>query len=41
VLNQPGEVSHLSLRDENYLKSGYTDWMDGLRMTVEWYRARQ
>ncbi|MGZ4971751.1 MAG: NAD-dependent epimerase/dehydratase family protein [Limisphaerales bacterium] len=39
VLNQPGEVFHLSLADQNFLSYKYSDWMDGLRRTFEWYRS--
>jgi len=39
ALNQPGEVSHLSLADQNFLNYKYTDWMEGLRRTLEWYQS--
>ena len=37
VLNQPGEVSRLSLKDENSLEYGYTDWLPALERTARWY----
>ncbi len=37
VLNLPGEVSRLSLRDENFLKYGYTNWLPALERTARWY----
>lgn len=37
VLNLPGEVSRLSLRDENFLGYPYSDWLPALRQTLEWY----
>jgi CDP-glucose 4,6-dehydratase len=39
VLNQPGEVSHLSLADQNFLNYKYSGWMEGLRRTLAWYRS--
>jgi nucleoside-diphosphate-sugar epimerase len=38
VLNLPGEVSRLSLRDENSLNYEYTDWLPALDRTARWYR---
>jgi len=40
VLNQPGEVSRLSISDENFLGYAYTDWLPALERTVRWYWAR-
>jgi nucleoside-diphosphate-sugar epimerase len=40
VLNQPGEVFHLSLADDNFLKYKYSDWMDGLQRTLQWYQTQ-
>ncbi len=37
VLNLPGEVSRLSLRDENFLDYEYTDWLPALERTARWY----
>lgn len=37
VLNLPGEVSRLSIRDENPLKYPYTDWLPALAQTARWY----
>jgi CDP-glucose 4,6-dehydratase len=37
VLNLPGEVSRLSLRDENFLSYPYTDWLPALDRTACWY----
>ena len=37
VLNLPGEVSRMSLGDENYLNCGYTDWLPALERTARWY----
>lgn len=37
VLDQPGEVSRLSIKDENYLNFAYTDWLPALEQTVRWY----
>jgi len=37
VLNQPGEVSRLSIKDENYLNHVYTDWLPALERTATWY----
>ena len=39
VLNLPGEVSRLSLKDENSLGFEYTDWLPALRRTAESYGA--
>jgi nucleoside-diphosphate-sugar epimerase len=41
VLNQPGEVSQLSLRDENWLGYRYTDWLPALGRTLEWYERNR
>jgi nucleoside-diphosphate-sugar epimerase len=41
VLNLPGEVSRLSICDENWLNFPYTDWVPALERTVRWYRDRQ
>ena len=38
VLNQPGEVTRLSLSDENFLNYSYTAWMPALERTVRWYQ---
>ena len=38
VLNQSGETSHLSLRDQNGLGFAYTDWRLGLRATWNSYQ---
>lgn len=40
VLNLPGEVSRLSLRDENFLNWPYTDWLPALDRTVRWYQEQ-
>jgi nucleoside-diphosphate-sugar epimerase len=40
VLNLPGEVSRLSLSDENFLNWAYTDWLPALERTVRWYREQ-
>jgi nucleoside-diphosphate-sugar epimerase len=37
VLNLPGEVSRLSISDENFLKYRYTDWLPALERTARWY----
>lgn len=37
VLNLPGEVSRLSIGDENFLGYIYTDWMPALERTAQWY----
>jgi nucleoside-diphosphate-sugar epimerase len=37
VLNLPGEVSRLSLLDENWLNYQYTDWLPALDRTARWY----
>jgi nucleoside-diphosphate-sugar epimerase len=37
VLNQPGEVSRLSLKDENCFNYRYTGWREALERTVRWY----
>jgi len=39
VLNQPGESSTITLKDENALGYRYTDWLTGLAATVESYRG--
>jgi dTDP-glucose 4,6-dehydratase len=39
-LNEPGEVSRLSLKDENCFNYPYTPWMTGLARTVQWYQDR-
>jgi nucleoside-diphosphate-sugar epimerase len=38
VMNLPGEVSRLSIRDENFLRCSYTDWLPALERTARWYR---
>ncbi len=38
VLNLPGEVSRLSISDENFLNYAYTDWLPALDRTARWYR---
>jgi CDP-glucose 4,6-dehydratase len=38
VLNLPGEVSRLSLLDENSLQYAYTDWLPALERTARWYQ---
>lgn len=38
VLNLPGEVSRLSLRDENFLDFKYTEWLPALDRTARWYQ---
>jgi nucleoside-diphosphate-sugar epimerase len=40
VLNLPGEVSRLSLRDENFLNYRYTDWLPALDRTARWYQEQ-
>jgi nucleoside-diphosphate-sugar epimerase len=40
VLNLPGEVSRLSLSDENFLNYTYTDWLPALDRTVHWYHEQ-
>ena len=40
VLNLAGEVSRLSIRDENFLNWKYTDWLPALERTVRWYREQ-
>ena len=40
VLNLPGEVSRLSLRDENCLNYTYTDWIPALDRTARWYHEQ-
>lgn len=40
VLNLPGEVSRLSLRDENFLTYQYTDWLPALDRTARWYHEQ-
>jgi nucleoside-diphosphate-sugar epimerase len=37
VLELPGEVSRLSIRDENYLGAEYTEWLPALERTARWY----
>jgi CDP-glucose 4,6-dehydratase len=37
VLDQPGEVSRLSIKDDNYLNYAYTDWLPALERTARWY----
>jgi nucleoside-diphosphate-sugar epimerase len=37
VLNLPGEVSRLSISDENYLNFPYTEWLPALSRTARWY----
>lgn len=37
-LNEPGEISRLSLKDENCLNYPYTPWLTALGQTVEWYQ---
>jgi nucleoside-diphosphate-sugar epimerase len=37
VLNLPGEVSRLSLADDNFLRCRYTDWLPALDRTARWY----
>ena len=37
VLNLPGEVSRLSLRDENCFAYKYSEWLPALERTVRWY----
>lgn len=39
-LNEPGEVSRLSLKDENCFNYPYTPWMTALAHTVQWYQDR-
>ncbi|HZB88724.1 MAG TPA: NAD(P)-dependent oxidoreductase [Terracidiphilus sp.] len=41
VLNQPGEVSTISLADENGLDFPYTAWLDALGQTLAWYRQHR
>lgn len=36
-LNEHGEISRLSLKDENSLHYPYTPWMTALGRTVQWY----
>jgi nucleoside-diphosphate-sugar epimerase len=38
VLNQPSESSRISLRDENAMNYGYTDWMTGLAHAIAFYQ---
>jgi CDP-glucose 4,6-dehydratase len=40
VLNLPGEVSRLSIRNENFLDYKYSDWLPALDRTVRWYREQ-
>lgn len=37
-LNEPGEVSRLSLKDENSQQYPYTLWITALGQTVQWYQ---
>lgn len=37
-LNEPGEISRLSLKDENCLRYPYTPWLTALGRTVQWYQ---
>ena len=37
ILNLPGEVSRLTLKDENCLDYAYTDWLVALERTAHWY----
>jgi dTDP-D-glucose 4,6-dehydratase len=37
--NASGEISRLSLNDENFLKFPYTPWMKALGKTVQWYQS--
>jgi nucleoside-diphosphate-sugar epimerase len=36
--NEPGEISRLSLKDENFLNYPYTPWLTALGETVQWYQ---
>ncbi len=38
VLNLPGEVSRLSLKDENDFGFKYADWLPALERTARWYQ---
>ena len=38
-LNEPGEISRLSLKDENSFHYPYTPWMSALSQTVQWYQS--
>ncbi len=38
ALNLPGEVSRLSISDENFLNYPYTDWLPALDRTARWYQ---
>jgi len=38
VLDQPGEVSRLSLADDNFLRCEYSPWLPSLRRTLDWYQ---
>lgn len=38
-LNEPGEISRLSLKDENCLHYPYTPWLTALGETVQWYQS--
>ena len=40
-LNEPGEISRLSLKDENSLQYPYTPWMTALGQTIQWYQLSQ
>jgi nucleoside-diphosphate-sugar epimerase len=38
ILNLPGEVSRLSISDENFVNYPYTDWLPALDRTAHWYQ---
>jgi nucleoside-diphosphate-sugar epimerase len=38
ALNLPGEVSRLSISNENFLNYQYTDWLPALDRTARWYQ---
>jgi hypothetical protein len=38
ALSLPGEVSRLSISDENFLNYPYTDWLPALDRTARWYQ---
>jgi nucleoside-diphosphate-sugar epimerase len=40
VLNLPGEVSRLSISDENFLNYSYTEWLPALDRTAQWYQEQ-
>jgi len=40
VLNLPGEVSRLSISDENFLHYPYTAWLPALDRTARWYQEQ-